>query len=428
VTPSDAQRAVETVWRLESPRLVAALTRMVRDLATAEDLAHDALVAALQQWPAQGIPRNPGAWLMAAAKHRAIDGLRRRTLLARKHEVLARDIEEARPDTVAELEAAMDDDIGDDLLRLMFTACHPVLSTGARVALTLRLLGGLTTDEIARAFVVPEPTIAQRIVRAKKTLAKSGVRYEVPRGPERQERLSSVLEVLYLIFNEGYSATAGDDLVRPALCEEALRLGRVLARLAPDEPEAHGLVALMELQASRLRARVGPGGKAVRLPDQNRARWDRLLIGRGLAALRRAEQLGGRPGVYVLQAAIAACHARASKMEATDWPAIARLYESLIEVTGSPIVRLNHAVAVGMADGPLAGLKLVDALAAEGTLDSYHYAPSVRGDLLEKLGRLAEARAEFERASAMATNARERELLHARAQAVGLQETRIDGL
>ena len=428
MTPSDAQRAVETVWRLESPRLIAALTRMVRDLATAEDLAHDALVAALQQWPEQGIPRNPGAWLMAAAKHRAIDGLRRRTLLTRKHEELARDIDEGRPDPVGELEAAMDDDIGDDLLRLMFTACHPVLSTEARVALTLRLLGGLTTDEIARAFVVPEPTIAQRIVRAKKTLAKSGVRYEVPRGPERQERLSSVLEVLYLVFNEGYSATAGDDLVRPALCEEALRLGRVLARLAPDEPEAHGLVALMELQASRLRARVGPGGEAVRLPDQNRARWDRLLIGRGLAALRRAEQLGGRPGVYALQAAIAACHARAAKMETTDWPAIARLYESLIEVTGSPIVRLNHAVAVGMAEGPLAGLKLVDALTAEGTLASYHYTPSVRGDLLEKLGRLAEARAEFERASAMATNARERELLHARALAVGVQDTRIDGL
>ena len=295
MTPSDAQRAVETVWRLESPKLIAALTRMVRDLASAEDLAHDALVAALQQWPEQGIPRNPGAWLMAAAKHRAIDGLRRRTLLTKKHEELARDIEEGRPDPAADLEAAMDDDIGDDLLRLMFTACHPVLSTEARVALTLRLLGGLTTDEIARAFVVPEPTIAQRIVRAKKTLAKSGVRYEVPRGPERQERLSSVLEVLYLIFNEGYSATAGDDLVRPSLCEEALRLGRVLARLAPDEPEAHGLVALMELQASRLRARVGPGGEAVRLPDQNRARWDRLLIGRGLAALRRAEFLGGAP-------------------------------------------------------------------------------------------------------------------------------------
>ena len=420
MTPSDTQCAVETVWRLESPKLIAALTRMVRDLASAEDLAHDALVAALQQWPEQGIPRNPGAWLMAAAKHRAIDGLRRRTRLTRKHEELAREIEEGRPDTAADLEAAMDDDIGDDLLRLMFTACHPVLSTEARVALTLRLLGGLTTDEIARAFVVPEPTIAQRIVRAKKSLAKAGVPYEVPRGPERYERLSSVLEVLYLIFNEGYSATAGDDLVRPSLCEEALRLGRVLARLAPDEPEAHGLVALMELQASRLRARVGPGGEAVRLPDQNRARWDRLLIGRGLAALRRAEQLGGRSGVYVLQAAIAACHARASSMETTDWHAIAALYGSLIEVTGSPIVRLNHAVAVGMASGPLAGLELVDALTAEGALASYHYAPSVRGDLLEKLGRLVEARAEFERASAMATNARERELLHARAQAVGV--------
>ena len=418
MTPSDAQRAVETVWRLESPKLIAALTRMVRDLAAAEDLAHDALVAALQQWPEQGIPRNPGAWLMAAAKHRAIDGLRRRTLLARKHEELARDIDEGRPDTVADLEAAMDDDIGDDLLRLMFTACHPVLSTEARVALTLRLLGGLTTDEIARAFVVAEPTIAQRIVRAKKTLAKAGVPYEVPRGPDRHERLSSVLEVLYLIFNEGYSATAGDALVRPALCEEALRLGRVLAQLAPGEPEAHGLVALMELQASRLRARVGPGGEAVRLPDQNRARWDRLLIGRGLAALRRAEALGGQSGVYTLQAAIAACHARAGSLDTTDWPTIAALYERLVEVTGSPVVRLNHAVAVGMADGPLAGLALVDALTAEGTLASYHYTPSVRGDLLEKLGRRAEARAEFERAAQLATNARERELLRARALAV----------
>ena len=418
MTPSEAQRAVETVWRLESPKLIAALTRVVRDLATAEDLAHDALVAALQQWPEQGIPRNPGAWLMAAAKHRAIDGLRRHTLLARKHEELARDLEEGRPDPVADIEAAMDDEIGDDLLRLMFTACHPVLSTEARVALTLRLLGGLTTDEIARAFLVAEPTIAQRIVRAKKALAKAAVPYEVPRDPERAERLASVLEVLYLIFNEGYSATAGEDWVRPSLCEEAMRLGRVLAGLAPAEPEVHGLVALMELQASRLRARVGPGGEAVRLADQNRARWDRLLIGRGLAGLRRAEALGHLSGPYALQAAIAACHARATSVETTDWRAIAALYARLVDITGSPIVRLNHAVAVGMADGPLAGLALVDALAAEGLLASYHYTPSVRGDLLERLGRRAEARVEFDRAAALATNARERELLRARAQAV----------
>jgi RNA polymerase sigma factor (sigma-70 family) len=417
VTPSDAQRAVETVWRLESPKLVAALTRMVRDLATAEDLAHDALVAALQQWPEEGIPRNPGAWLMAAAKHRAIDGLRRRTRLVQKHEELARDIEEGRPDPVADIEAAMDDDIGDDLLRLMFTACHPVLSTEARVALTLRLLGGLTTDEIARAFVVPEPTIAQRIVRAKKTLARAAVPYDVPRGPDRAERLASVLGVLYLIFNEGYSATAGDDWVRPGLCEEALRLGRVLAELTPQEPEVHGLVSLMELQASRLRARVGTGGEAVRLADQNRARWDRLLIGRGLTALRRADRLGGEPGPYMLQAGIAACHARAASVEATDWSTIAALYERLVAITGSPVVRLNHAVAVGMASGPLAGLELVDALASEGELDGYHYAPSVRGDLLEKLGRLDEARAEFTRAAALTRNARERALLEARALA-----------
>jgi RNA polymerase sigma-70 factor, ECF subfamily len=417
VTPSDAQRAVETVWRLESPKLIAALTRMVRDLATAEDLAHDALVAALQQWPEEGIPRNPGAWLMAAAKHRAIDGLRRRTRLVQKHEELARDLEEGRPDPVAAIEAAMDDDIGDDLLRLMFTACHPVLSTDARVALTLRLLGGLTTDEIARAFVVPEPTIAQRIVRAKKTLARAAGPYDVPRGPDRAERLVSVLGVLYLIFNEGYSATAGDHWMRPGLCEEALRLGRVLAELVPQEPEVHGLVALMELQASRLRARVGTGGEAVRLADQNRARWDRLLIGRGLTALRRADRLGGEPGPYMLQAGIAACHARAASVEATDWSTIAALYERLVAITGSPVVRLNHAVAVAMASGPLAGLELVDALASEGELDGYHYAPSVRGDLLEKLGRLDEARAEFTRAAALTRNARERALLEARALA-----------
>ncbi len=341
---------------------MAGLTRLVRDLAAAEDLAHDALVAALQQWPTEGIPRNPGAWLMAAGKRRAIDALRRRTRWARKHEELARDLEAGRPDGVSDIESAMDDDIGDDLLRLVFTACHPVLPTEARTALTLRLLGGLTTDEIARAFLVPEPTIAQRIVRAKRALARARVPFEVPRGPERDARLSSVLEVVYLIFNEGYSATAGDDWVRPALCDDAVRLGRVLAGLAPGEPEVHGLVALMELQSSRLRARVGPSGEAVRLLEQDRARWDQLLIGRGLAALRRAETLGGEPGPYQLQAAVAACHARARVPGDTDWARVARLYARLIERTGSPIVRLNHAVAVGMAEGPAAGLALVDAL------------------------------------------------------------------
>jgi RNA polymerase sigma factor (sigma-70 family) len=399
---------------------VAGLTRLVRDLAAAEDLAHDALVAALKQWPTEGIPRNPGAWLMAAGKRRAIDTLRRRTRWARRHEELARDLEAGRPDGVSDLEAAMDDDIGDDLLRLVFTACHPILPTEARTALTLRLLGGLTTGEIARAFLVPEPTIAQRIVRAKRTLARARVPFEVPRGPERDARLSSVLEVVYLVFNEGYSATAGEDWVRPALCGEALRLGRVLAALAPGEPEVHGLVALMELQSSRLRARVGPSGEAVRLLEQDRARWDQLLIGRGLAALRRAELLGGEPGPHQLQAAIAACHARARTPGDTDWVRVARLYARLIERTGSPIVRLNHAVAVGMAEGPAAGLALVDALMMEGELASYHYAPSVRGDLLEKLGRAAEARAEFDRAASQTRNARERDLLVARARACAI--------
>jgi len=417
VTTPEVQRAIEVVWRLESPRVIAGLTRMVRDLALAEDLAHDALVAALEQWPAEGLPRNPGAWLMAAARHRAIDQLRRRTRLVRKHEELARDLEAGRAPLAPEFDGAMDDDIGDDLLRLIFTACHPVLSTEARVALTLRLLGGLTTGEIARAFLVPEPTIAQRIVRAKKTLAKANVRFEVPRGVERQERLASVLDVIYLVFNEGYSATAGEDWVRPSLCEEGLRLGRALAELAAGEPEVHGLVGLMELQSSRLRARLGPHGEPVRLLDQNRARWDRLLIGRGLTALRRADRLTREPGSYHLQAAIAACHARATVAEETDWTRIADLYVTLIAATGSPIVRLNHAVAVGMADGPAAGLALVDALLAEGSMDDYHYAPSVRGDLLEKLGRHAEAHAEFERAAALTKNARERELLRARAQA-----------
>ncbi|HVG85420.1 MAG TPA: RNA polymerase sigma factor [Vicinamibacterales bacterium] len=417
MTTPEVQRAIEVVWRLESPRVIAGLTRMVRDLALAEDLAHDALVAALEQWPAEGLPRNPGAWLMAAARHRAIDQLRRRTRLVRKHEELARDLEAGRAPLAPEFDGAMDDDIGDDLLRLIFTACHPVLSTEARVALTLRLLGGLTTGEIARAFLVPEPTIAQRIVRAKKTLAKANVRFEVPRGVERQQRLASVLDVIYLVFNEGYSATAGEDWVRPSLCEEGLRLGRALAELAAGEPEVHGLVGLMELQSSRLRARLGPHGEPVRLLDQNRARWDRLLIGRGLTALRRADRLTREPGSYHLQAAIAACHARATVAEETDWSRIADLYVTLIAATGSPIVRLNHAVAVGMADGPAAGLALVDALLAEGSMDDYHYAPSVRGDLLEKLGRHAEAHAEFERAAALTKNARERELLRARAQA-----------
>ena len=401
---------------MESPKLIATLTRIVRDLAAAEDLAHDALVAALEQWPTDGIPRNPGAWLMAAAKHRAIDLLRRRRRLDRKHEELARELEAGRPVISAAPEATVDDDIGDDLLRLMFTACHPVLPTAARVALTLRLLGGLTTEEIARAFVVSEPTIAQRIVRAKRTLSKARLPFEVPRGPERSARLSSVLEVIYLVFNEGYSATAGDDWVRPALCDEALRLGRVLAGLAPEEPEVHGLVALMELQASRLRARIGPNGEAVRLLDQDRARWDRLLIARGLAALRRAQARDGEQGPYALQAEIAACHARATTADATDWRRIAGLYARLSALTGSPVVRLNHAVAKGMADGPQAGLDLVDALASEAALESYHYLPSVRGDLLEKLGRRAEARVEFERAATLTKNARERDLLMARAR------------
>ena len=414
----EVQRAIEAVWRLEAPKVIAGLTRMVRDLSLAEDLAHDALVSALEQWPTEGIPRNPGAWLMAAGKHRAIDQLRRRTRLRRKHEELARELDSGRS-SGTDLDAAIDDDIGDDLLRLIFTACHPVLSIEARVALTLRLLGGLTTEEIARAFLTPEPTIAQRIVRAKRALARANVPFEVPRGADRQERLASVLDVLYLVFNEGYSATAGEDWVRPTLCDEALRLGRVLAGMAADEPEVHGLVALMELQSSRLRARVGTGGEAVRLLDQNRARWDRLLIGRGLAALERAEQLTAEPGRYHLQAAIASCHARATGPAETDWTSISHLYAKLVTVTGSPIVRLNHAVAVGMAGDPAAGLALVDALMAEGALDTYHYAPSVRGDLLEKLGRHAEACAEFERAARLTKNARERDLLRARAEACG---------
>src|SRR3989475_1869829 len=417
MTASDTRGAIDAVWRIESARLIAGLTRIVRDLGLAEDLAQDALVAALEQWPEAGIPDNPGAWLMAVAKRRAIDQLRRRTLLERKHEELGRELEAQREMAEADFDAAIDDDVGDDLLRLMFTACHPVLSTEARVALTLRLLGGLSTEEIARAFLVPEPTVAQRIVRAKRTLAEARVPFEVPRGDELAARLSSVLGVLYLVFNEGYSATAGDDRMRPALCEEALRLGRILAELAPKEPEVHGLVALMEIQASRSGARVGPSGEPILLLDQDRARWDHILIHRGLAALERAEQLGGALGPYALQAAIAACHARARTPAETDWARIAALYDALAQLTPSPVVELNRAVAVGMAFGPAAGLELVDALTAEPSLRTYHFLPSARGDLLARLGRLEEARAEFERAASLTQNARERDLLLGRAAA-----------
>ncbi|MDB4872047.1 MAG: polymerase subunit sigma-24, partial [Gemmatimonadales bacterium] len=395
MTATDTHRAIDAVWRIESAKLIAGLTRIVHDVGLAEDLAQDALVAALEQWPESGVPDNPGAWLMAAAKHRAIDYLRRGTLLDRKHEQIARELEAEQERAVPDLEAALDDHVGDDLLRLVFIACHPVLATEARVALTLRLLGGLATDEIARAFLVPEPTIAQRIVRAKRTLGEAHVPFEVPRGDEFTARLSSVLQVIYLVFNEGYSATAGDDWLRPALCEDALRLGRILAGLVPNEPEVHGLVALMEIQASRLRARVGPKGDAILLLDQDRARWDHMLVRRGLAALERAEKLGGALGPYALQAAIAACHARARTAEETDWARIASLYEALSEVTPSPVVELNRAVAIGMAFGPAAGLDLVDALISEPSLKSYHLLPSVRGDLLAKLGRHDEARAEF---------------------------------
>jgi RNA polymerase sigma factor (sigma-70 family) len=415
VTATETHRAIDAVWRIESARLIAGLARMVRDVGVAEDLAQDALVAALERWPESGVPDNPGAWLMATAKHRAIDRLRRATLVERKHGELGREIERRQETAAADLEAAAEDDIGDDLLRLMFTACHPVLSTEARVALTLRLLGGLTTGEIARAFLVPEPTVAQRIVRARRALAEARVPFEVPRGAELAARLSSVLEVLYLVFNEGYSATAGDDWMRPALCEDALRLGRVLAGLAPREPEVHGLVALMEIQASRARARVGPGGVPIHRLDQNRAHRVQLLIRRGLAALALAEKLGGARGPYALQAAIAACHARARTPEDTDWKRIAELYEALAGVAPSPVVELNRAVAVGMAFGPAAGLTRVDALASEPSLARYHLLSSVRGDLLAKLGRFDEARAEFERAAALTQNGPERALLLERA-------------
>ena len=415
MTTSDTHRAIEAVWRIESAKVIAGLTRIVGDVGLAEDLAQDALVAALERWPESGVPDNPGAWLMATAKHRAIDSLRRGKLLDRKHVELGHELEARQESPEGELHTALDDHVGDDLLSLMFTACHPVLTTEARVALTLRLLGGLATDEIARAFLVPKATIAQRIVRAKRTLAAARVPFEVPRGPELAARLSSVLEVIYLIFNEGYSATAGDDWMRPQLCEDALRLGRILAGLAPLEPEVHGLVALMELQSSRAAARVGPAGEPILLLDQDRGRWDHLLIRRGLAALERAEAPGGGYGPYALQAAIAACHARARTPEETDWTRIVALYDALSQLLHSPVVELNRAVALGMAFGPAAGLEVVDTLTAEPSLERYHLLPAVRGDLLHKLGRYAEARTEFERAASLTRNARERTLLLERA-------------
>ncbi|MDN0085449.1 RNA polymerase sigma factor [Crenobacter sp. SG2305] len=419
MTTSVTHRTVEAVWRIESARIIAALARLLRDVGLAEELAQDALVIALERWPETGVPDNPGAWLMAAAKHRALDHLRRNKLLERKHGELGRELEIQQELAMEDGEAGRDDGVGDDLLRLVFIACHPVLSREARVALTLRLLGGLTTDEIARAFLVPEPTIAQRIVRAKRTLSAARVPFETPKADELAERLASVLEVIYLVFNEGYAATAGDDWMRPALCEEALRLGRILAELVPQESEVHGLVALMEIQASRTRARIGPTGEPILLLEQNRARWDQLLIHRGLAALARAEALGGALGPYGLQAAIAACHARATMAAQTDWVRIAALYDALAQLVPSPVVELNRAVALSMAFGPAVGLELVDALTAEPSLKTYHLLPSVRGDLLAKLGRTGEARVEFERAASLTRNTRERELLLERAKACG---------
>lgn len=416
MTATETHRTIDAIWRIESAKVIAGLTRMVRDIGVAEDLAHDALVAALEQWPSEGIPRNPGAWLTAAAKHRAIDYFRRNALLDRKHQELGHDLLE-KQEAIPDFDSALDDDVGDDLLRLVFTACHPVLPTDARAALTLRLLGGLTTEEIARAFLSTEPTIAQRIVRAKKTLAKEQVLYEVPRGAELSARLSSVLEVIYLIFNEGYSATAGEDWVRPGLCEDAMRLGRILAELMPREAEVHGLVALMEIQASRLRARVGPSGEPILLAAQNRALWDRLLIQRGLNALNRARALGGEPGPYALQASIAAVHAKARTADETDWSRIVNLYTQLAERMPTPVIELNRAVAVSMASGPEPALAIVDRLTAEPTLQRYHFLPTVRGDLLAKLGRSEEARAEFERAATLTQNVRERDLLLERAKA-----------
>jgi RNA polymerase sigma factor (sigma-70 family) len=419
VTGNDIHRTIDAVWRIESARVIASLARVVRDVGLAEELAQDALVAALEQWPESGVPDNPGAWLTTAAKNRAIDRIRRTKLIERKHEEIGHEIESDQADLAAALETAIDDDIGDDLLRLVFTASHPVLSAEARTALTLRLLGGLTTDEIARAFLATEPTIAQRIVRAKRTLSEANVPFEVPRGDDRTARLASVLEVIYLIFNEGYSATAGDDWMRPQLCEDALRLGRILAELMPVEPEVHGLVSLMEIQASRARARTAPDGSPILLLDQDRSRWDRLLIRRGLAALERAERLGGTQGPYALQAAIAACHARATSADETDWQRITALYSALSQLVPSPVVELNRAVAISMAFGPAAGLALVDTLREERALENYHLLPSVRGDLLSKLERYDEARSEFERAAAMTRNERERVLLLERAADCG---------
>jgi RNA polymerase sigma factor (sigma-70 family) len=418
VTDSPAHRAIDAIWRIESARLIAGLARRVGDVGLAEDLAQEALVAALEQWPTSGVPDNPGAWLMTAAKRRGIDQLRRGKMLERKHAEITLALEEQQEAAVPALDAALDDPIGDDLLRLIFTACHPVLATEARVALTLRLLGGLKTEEIARAFLVTTPTIAQRIVRAKRTLAEARVPFEVPRGPALAERLASVLAVIYLIFNEGYSATAGDDWLRPDLCEDALRLARIVAELMPEEPEVHGLAALLEIQASRLRARVDASGAPILLLDQDRSRWDQLLIRRGLAALQRAEAFGGASGPYTLQAAIAACHARARTPDATDWTRITALYDALAQLTPSPIVELNRGVAYGMAFGPVAGLEIVDPLTTDPALAGYHLLPSVRGDLLQKLGRFAEARAEFERAAQLTQNTRERDLLRARVAAL----------
>lgn len=419
---TDAHRAIDAIWKIESPRLIATIARMVRDLDLAEELAQDALVSALEQWPRDGVPRNAGAWLTQTAKHRAVDRIRRERMAGRKLEALGKDMEGLLESDDERLIDALDDDIGDDMLRLIFTACHPVLSIEARVALTLRLLGGLTTDEIARAFLVPEPTVAQRIVRAKRSLADEAVAYEVPRGDALKERLASVLRVLYLIFNEGYAATTGGDWMRPALCEEAQRLGRVLAELMPGEAEVHGLVALMEIQASRAAARTGPGGEPILLLEQDRRRWDRLLIGRGLKALERAERLGGSHGPYALQAAIAACHARATRGEDTDWPRIASLYAELVEVVPSPVVELNRAVAISMAEGPAAALPIAEALIGEPAMRDYHLLPSVLGDLLFRLGRLAEAREAFQRAARMTRNERERGVLEARAGACGTSD------
>ena len=416
MSAADIHRSLDAVWRIESPRLIAGLARIVRDVGLAEELAQDAVVAALEQWPDSGVPDNPGAWLMATAKHRAIDLVRRNKRIERKHEEIGRERESRQGSPDIALGAALDNDVSDDLLRLIFTACHPVLATESRVALTLRLLGGLKTEEIARAFLVPEPTVAQRIVRAKRTLTEKKVEFEVPRGGQLAERLSSVLEVIYLIFNEGYTATAGDDWMRPSLCEDALRLGRILAELAPLEPEVHGLVALMEIQASRSRARVAPSGEPILLLDQNRAHWDSLLIRRGLAALDRAASLRQTPGPYALQASIAACHARARTAQETDWTKIADLYTQLSRIMPNPVVELNRAVAVAMASGPQAGLDLADQLVSEESLKTYHLLPTVRGDLLFKLGRLEEARPEFERAASLTRNARERELLLRRAR------------